>query len=492
MCDRILPDNRLRNITHKVVTLVVLLLCFIPSALFAGDGYRQVAGLIDLRTTYSDGEHELEDVVKLAKERGFPVLILNDHDRMAMEYGIAPLRHIIKKKVEKPSVNKLGPQKYLDAVSAINKKYPDMLVIPGLESSPFYYWTGNPFKGGLTANDWEKHILVMGLEKAEDVAGLPILHNGFSTAYIAEHLLLFVLFLLVAAIGIYIITWGGFFRILGMLLLILGLAFAWNVDAFRSSPYDQYHGNQGIDPYQHLIDYVNERGGVTFWNHPETKSGVGKKPPIQVNTPPYPEVLVQSINYTGFASLYGDKITITEPGKAWDNLLLEYCNGKRLKPAWGISTADYHEEGHAGEELGNFPTVFLVKEFSKKAIIEALRNGKMYASQGKYKKRAVLEEFTVTDLILERSGVSGDEVKLFVPALIRIKVKSIDENSYKTKVRLIRNGELVKSFEGETPMIIDFEDEYFLEGKKGYYRIDVKGAMGSVVSNPIFVSWAKK
>jgi len=83
---------------------------------------------------------------------------------------------------------------------------------------------------------------------------------------------------------------------------------------FRSSPFDQYHGDQGMAPYQLLTDYVDSRGGLTFWNYPETASGTRKLGPIMVDTPPYPEVLEESEGYTGFASLYGDNITVTEPG----------------------------------------------------------------------------------------------------------------------------------------------------------------------------------
>ena len=62
--------------------------------------YQQVAGFIDLRTTYSDGAHDLNFLIKLTKERGFDVLFINDHDRMAMEYGIFAFRNILRKREE--------------------------------------------------------------------------------------------------------------------------------------------------------------------------------------------------------------------------------------------------------------------------------------------------------------------------------------------------------------------------------------------------------
>jgi len=41
--------------------------------------------------------------VELAKKRGCSVLVINDHDRMAIEYGLPPFRNVIKKRVERSS-----------------------------------------------------------------------------------------------------------------------------------------------------------------------------------------------------------------------------------------------------------------------------------------------------------------------------------------------------------------------------------------------------
>ena len=110
--------------------------------------------------------------------------------------------------------------------------------------------------------------------------------------------------------------------------------------------------------------------------------------PIFLDTQPYPNVLEESKGYTGFAALYGDNITVTEPGNMWDRVLLAYCEGKGDRPVWGISTADFHKEGEAGERLGNFPTAFLVHRRTKKEILGALKNGKMYACRGNYPQAA--------------------------------------------------------------------------------------------------------
>ena len=345
-----------RTICILVLGLVSVTVC-IRSGI--GDDYQQVAGLVDIRTTYSDGAHDLNFLIDLAKKRGFEVLFINDHDRMTMEYGIFPLRNIIRKKEEMPSINSRGAKKYLEGIKLAAQQHPEIILIPGSETAPFYYWTGSPFKDNLTAHNWERHLLIMGLENPQDYKNLPILHNGFSTLYSSQLLPLSIIFMILMLLGFILALKKSYIRILGIVILVNASLMLIEFHPFKSSIFDQYSGDQGYLPYQELIDYVRERGGVTFWTHPEAKAGANaRKGPITVKTPPHPEALLMTKDYTGFGSIYGTWITSTEPGMEWDRALLEYCRGERSIPAWGISTADYHEEGQGGEKLGNFPTVF--------------------------------------------------------------------------------------------------------------------------------------
>jgi len=141
--------------------------------------YLQVPGLIDTRTTFSDGDLDVESLALLAKKRGFDVLFYNDHDRLAMAYGLFPLENILRYKKELNSINKIGAEKYLAAINSASNTYPGMVLIPGSETVPFYYWKGSFFNKNLTAHDHEKRILILGLENPEDYKNLPILHNGF-------------------------------------------------------------------------------------------------------------------------------------------------------------------------------------------------------------------------------------------------------------------------------------------------------------------------
>lgn len=474
--------------------LILSLSTLICQGAAQNDEYIQVPGLIDLRTDISDGSYTLEFIIQLARKRGFDVLFITDHDRKVLEYGLRPFQHIFKKRVEMPSINETGPGNYLNTIQSAAEKYPEMILIPSAESAPFYYWRGSYFRKNLTVCDWEKHLIIIGLDKPEDFKELPILHNGLSTRYLSSRMTVgfFLLFIPLVA-GILLITKKGILRWTGIVLSLFSLLFMINSHPFRSSPYDQYHGYQGILPYQLVIDYVNSRGGMVFWNHPETKSGGGKIDFILKETPPHPYVLTESKNYTGFAALYGDSMTVTEPGNLWDKVLMEYCRGLRSNPAWGISSADFHQEGAAGEKLGNFPTVFLVKRKTREAILDALKNGRMYASRGDVALPSlVLEDFSITDSEYSRRGVLGEEIQLKDSAKISIRVTtSSPEKGNRTTVRLIKEGQLLKTFSGQTPLTFTYTDENYQSNQKTYYRLDVKDKKDRIiVSNPIFVDFS--
>jgi hypothetical protein len=451
--------------------------------------YQMLPGLIDLRTTFSDGVYDVDGLVQLARQKGFQVIFINDHDMMVMEYGLWPLRNLIKRKEENNAILKMGADKYIQAIKRAAQAHPDTIIIPGSETAAFYYWTGNPLQGNLTAHDHEKRVLTVGMEHPSDYENLPIQHNSHSTRAFRDNLPTVLSFSLAVLAAVVMLWWPGLFRIIGAVVLVLSALIIMNGDFFRNSPFDAYHGNQGMAPYQLLINYVNARGGMTFWNYPETQSGVRKLGPIQVSTRPYPEVLLESKGYTGFSALYGDNIKMTEPGGVWDMALKEYCDGFRDRPAWSIATADFH--GESGEKLGNYQTVFYVREKKKAAVLEALRKGRMYAVQGNFPQVVRMDEFSISSADGTAKGFSGEEVALRGNPRIRVVLSSDRPFTGQAKVRLIRAGEVVKAVEGPLPLQIDHEDSYYKPGERIYYRMDMHGA-GIIVSNPIFVNFTKE
>ncbi|MFC1798399.1 hypothetical protein ACFLZL_01150 [Thermodesulfobacteriota bacterium] len=448
--------------------------------------YQQVKGLVDTRTIFSDGALDVEGLARLAADKGFDALFYNDHDRMVMEYGLPPFRNLIKKRVELNSINKNGAEQYLSTIQKTDRKFKDLILIPGSESAPFYYWSGSYFSKDLTAHDHEKRILTIGMEKPRDYEQLPILHNGHSTRHIRRYIPMLFFFIMALLLGLLLLREKGFFKISGMIISLFAFLLIADNHPFKNSPFDQYSGNQGIKPYQLLIDYVNSKGGLTFWNYPETKSGIRKLGPVFVNTPPYPEALIEAQNYTGFAAIYGQNITVTEPGHQWDRILSAYCLGERKQPVWGIATADYHKEGESGGRLGDFPTVILVQRKTQKEILFAMQKGRMYGCQTTYPQQIILNDFSICSPKCKTRAILGEEIRLKGNPNIHISLALKIPNKKQAEVRLIRSGRLVRTFKGTLPMDIDYEDHFYKPGEKIFYRMDVKGP-GILVSNPIFV-----
>ena len=453
------------------------------------DEYMPVAGLMDLRSTFSDGVHSIEEIVQMAETRGFNVVFISDHNRIALSYGIPPFRNILRYKKENPSIMTHGPDEYLREIEEVSKKYPHMIIIPGCVTSTYYYWTGSWWTKDLTAHEYHRRILAVGLMEPQDYSHLPDLGNGWSLEYTRELLPGLILFIIPLIIGLILIRQKGFYRWLGLILTIVSLLAIVDHHPFRSSLYDAYDGDQGISPFQEMIDYVNQRGGLCFWNYPEQRSGIRKYGPIHLSTPPYPEALYQAKDYTGFSAIYGENPTVTDPGKEWDRVLNEYCQGKRTKPSWGIGTSEFHEDGRWGLKLGVYQTTLLVKDFSREGVMEAVRSGRMYCSRGDGQTWPKLEYFNIYGEGEEKAFM-GDALTTSRFPIVAFSVSDDAEKQRDkdTTIDLIRGGTLINTFKGKPPMEIKYMDETVPPNEKTYYRlIDKKKHL---TSNPIFVVYS--
>jgi hypothetical protein len=448
--------------------------------------YQAVVGLIDLRSTFSDGSYTVEELVQLARSRGYKVIFINDHNRIALSYGIPPFRRILRYKKEYPSILTHGAEKFLAEIERVSKKYPDTIIIPGALTSPFYYWTGSWLAGNLTVHEYDRRILIINFNKPKDYEQIPSLGNKLSFRYTRQLLPGMLIFVFPLVVGLILLKRKGISRIIGIVLTLLSIFAIIDYNPFRSSLFSPYHGDPGVRPFQAVIDYVNEKGGLSFWNYPEQRSGVRKHGPIYVNTPPYPQVLYQTENYTGFSAIYGDNITVTRPGREWDRVLIEYCLGVRAKPPWGISTADFHEDGRLGLKLGAFPTTFFVKEFSKEAVLEAMKRGRMYSSRGDGRVWPKLDYFNIIGGSTERAFMGETLMSSHMP-VIRFKVSNPTKKNSPITMALIRGGNLIETFTSEAPMEVEYRDEEIPPYELTYYRLmDTKEQL---VSNPIFIKY---
>ncbi len=453
--------------------------------------YTIITGLMDLRSTFSDGAHSIEEIVQLAESRGFNAVFINDHDRISLSYGLPPFRNIVRYKKEYPSIMTNGPDRFLDEIKRVSEKYPNVIIVPGCITSAYYYWTGSWRNKDLKVHEYDRRILVINLNEPEDYAHMPNLGNKWSLKYTRKLLPGLILFLVPLIIGFVLLKWENIYRRIGLVVITVSALAIADYNPFRSSLFNAYNGDQGIAPYQELIDYVNQRGGLCFWNYPEQKSGIRKYGPIFVSTLPYPEVLYQSEDYTGFSAIYGENPTITDPGKEWDRVLNEYCQEQRRKPSWGISTADFHEDGALGLKLGVYPTTFLVKEFSRDGIMEAIENGRMYCSRGDGRAWPKLEFFNVY-AEGEKKAFMGDTLTTSRFPVIKFKVSDDRERKRdkETSIDLIRGGTLLQTFKGKTPMEIEYTDQTAPPNEKTYYRL--MDNRKHLTSNPIFVIYKPK
>ncbi len=456
-------------------------------SLSAGD-YIQLPGVIHVHSTFSSGKYSIGELVSRAEDKGLEALILTDHDQVVMEYGLFPFRNLIRRREERRSVLLTGPENYLGEIERLNRQQQSVLIIPGVQSSPFYYWTGSPFGQGLTAHDFRKELLIVGMSNPEDYNNLPILHGRPSSRYLEALMPGFLIFLAAFLLSFYLVYQKGKMRLYGILMAIFSLALMVDHHPFKSSRFDPYHGARGEAPFQDVIDYARSRGGLVFWAHPESnysKNGV-QTGPVKLMTEPYPEALIESKNYTGFAALYGDSLTATKAGMHWDRVLLDYCNGDRAEPIWGIAGSDFHAEKD-GAGLDTFQTVFLVESRRPKDILTALERGRIYAVRKAAEFRLSLDQFLIKDEQTGNRAVQGEELRLDRPPVVAGRLSATDGGHYAVAVAIIRGGKPIWSFDGETPLNFQFVDHVQWSGKT-FYRLDVSGkAAGQLLSNPIFV-----
>ena len=450
--------------------------------------YYQLSGVMHVHTTFSSGRYSIEELIAKADEKKLGVLVLTDDDQVTMEYGLFPLRNLIKKREERHSVLQLGPEVYLSEIKRLNTQQKSVIIIPGVQSSPFYYWEENSFGQGLTAYDYRKELLLIGLSDPDDYYSLPQLHGGFSTRYVRELMPRFIIFFTVFLLSVYLLFQKSKFKIGGLVIALLSIALMINHHPFKSSRFDPYHGDQGTAPFQDVIDYTKSRGGFVFWAHPESNYSKNGAPmgPITMITEHYPDALIDSKHYTGFAAVYGDSSSAAKAGMHWDQILMDYCRGRRAQPVWAIAGSDFHEE-QKGFELDTFQTIFLVDEKRGQNVLQALERGSVYAVRKSKDSRLSLDQFKIKDNSSGNAAIMGEEINVKGPPIVEGRISALDQSRQAVKISIIRDGKHTWTFEGQTPLDFHLVDQEGWRGKT-YYRLDVKSKTGGyLLSNPIFV-----
>jgi len=173
------PSARQCRFPHagRSLPLALSLLLSAPSPLRAAESLRQIPAVVHAHSTFSSGDQTLDELITRARAVGIEAIFLSENHLQRFEYGLLPLRNILRYRVEYPSLLSRGPEAFLKAVEAANARQKDVLLIPGTEVIPHYYWTGELFRETLTMHNGQKNILALGLYNAEDYRGIPTAGN---------------------------------------------------------------------------------------------------------------------------------------------------------------------------------------------------------------------------------------------------------------------------------------------------------------------------
>ncbi len=488
----------LKNLVLILLVFTVVLLCD-----------EQISCVLHVHTKYSgEIKYSIEDIILMCKKFAIDSVIITDHDLIKVEFGIKPFHRVIKKSVEKNSVLKEKPEKYLQEIKWLNEKYPEIVIIPGIETTPFYYWSVQ--KETLILNNWHKHLLIVGIDEPQYFYNLPIIGNEYRSGRFVLYslwpicLLPFLLILKPRLIK---------FLLCCIIFLVLLINFP-----YKYLPYDQYKNYNEL-PYQNLINYVNllkiknKKNYLIIWSHPEARNYQNpqlitqiKNLKIYAKTEPYPYSLLNTHNYDGFAIFAEGYRKIGKPGGLWDKMLTEYCQGKREKPVWCFSEIDFAE---GSDQLNTRKNIVFVSKKSQEEILYSLSKGRFYALWCEGKKELKLENFVfvstenvrkdkktkffVWDSSSSVIATYGEKIFNQGKVVIDGVVKFTDDSQNDVRIYIIRNSEVINILEGKTPYRINFVDENVSEvlskeTKKCYYRIFIESNYPHMLAtNPIFV-----
>ncbi len=502
---------RRRRPAWWILGQALAIVSFAAVALPAETPLRPIPAALHVHSTWSTGALSLDELARLASARGIEVVFLAENHLQRYEYGLPPLRGVLRYRVESPSVLSNSPEAFLRDVEATNARHPDVLFVPGVEIVPHYYWTGSLVNGTLTMHDAQKNLLALGLYRPEDYRTLPAAGNVGAAPWSVWSLWLLSPVLL-AIPGIWLLRTTRrrvvrlrYVRVTaehrrtapGVLCLLAGLLLLVNNYPFRRAPFSAYDSHAGLAPYQGVIDFVAARRGLAVWSLPEARdhqvvTALGLRATIR--TDPYPADLLRTDRFAAFGGVYEDTTTFTGPGQGWDQLLLAYLDGRRAAPAWAVGEAAFHSDGEAGKRLGTVQTVVLAARKDASSVLEALRAGRAYCRLRTNDENLALDRFQVRSSDAEPVAAGGrlalrpgDRPEVFAV------IESATGRRLPIRVRLIRSGSVVQMLRAETPVTVRWTEPPLVSNARLYYRLEASGPVGlRLLSNPIFVEASRE
>jgi hypothetical protein len=471
------------------MTLLLVLVFLLFTAPLSGQsaesekGFQPLTAALHVHSRFSNGEHEILELGSHAHQKKIDVLGISDSFLTRVRYGVGPFKKLMSRTLNRTSVMDRGIDQYFESVEHAQQQFSDVVILPGFEVAPYYYWEGR-WPGTLALHDFDRHLLVFGLRDREAARNMPVIENA--TWSNSERSLS-----RVVGPGIALLLGFALFtrrskaaRLAAGFILVVGGA--WTYDAYPYANLPTPYSDKTDDrAYQRLIDYAAAHGALTFWSYPEARypdiTVTGS--PARMASRPEPEILGRTDDYRGFEGLYGDNITITRPGSLWDQLLKDYVqNGRKTWPSV-ITGIDFHsfKPANGWYQLDHGITVLFAGEKSEAAVLEALKLGRGYASfQDKPDHAIVLQDFA-----LRSNGnvaISGESLQAARDVNFTAKVEGPADA--KAQISVIRDGALLEQVDATLPAVINRSDT--LDAGHHYYRLMVKAGASQILSNPIF------
>jgi hypothetical protein len=264
----------------------------------------------------------------------------------------------------------------------------------------------------------------------------------------------------------------------------VSILFLINNYPFVRYSFNQYSNDLGSRPYQKFIDYIKERGALSFWAHPEAEY-ILKMEGVGFITRKHPYRLLDTKGYTGFSIFWEGYNDIGRVGGIWDELLKDYCGGVREHPVWAIGGVAYDSLGDLSQSIEGLQTIILVSERSKETVLKSLAKGKAYVIKGEDSLDFSLDRFSVSDEFGGVQGFVGDAVKVKGDPSITVE-GGFFKKEREVQIKIIKEGKVVQMYTLETPFKISYSDSTFSHNKT-YYRLEIIGRGLHLVTNPIIV-----
>jgi len=465
------------NTMRKLLPALLLFLT-LPAA---AENTRPLKTVCHVHTAYSiKPAGDVLFIAKKARAAGADVLITGDDNTAEFEYGLWPLRGLIKYRVSANSVTKAGPDLFLAHLAHVQKQVPDLLIIPGVEAAPFYFWTGNPVTG-LKINNWHRHFSVIGMNHAEDYYNMPLTGNR-SSYHFAPAALWPVLLLGLAA---FLFFCG--MKKAALIFAAVGFIFTADKYPFTKPAFNQY-SDSGWAPYEKMVSYAREKNALVFINHPEAGSwdnAVKLTSRVSIQTPQYPESLEKLPQAHGFAAYATGNRHMTEPGGYWDKAINAYLTGMRKTPPWAYAETDYGGDTKNGAKIDESYMMVYAATATQSAVLAALKTGAFYC----------VRPADAGALALTRWSASADGKMVSAGQTLSAKsVYRMDAEIAAARgtvstatASIICGGSTVAEKTGSLPFSLSYTGK--VPDKNTFCRLMAKhSANGYMLANPIFIT----